>query len=77
MGRTLILLVILSLCPALVRSEAGQGRWQTDGHSYNLKDKLVFGRGGRRGVSSSRQRNMVEFVGGEGQDVNLENKCHL
>ena len=71
MGRQLLLLI--SLFP-LVHSQSG--RWKTDGHSYNLKDKLVFGRGGR-------QRNSVQFVGGERQggrqggiNVNLENKYY-
>ena len=73
MERQLILLISLFLCPPLVRSEAQQGRWKTDGHSYNLKDKLLFGRGGR-------QRSSVQFVGGErggGINVNLENKYYL
>ena len=74
----LILLIFLFLCPPLVRSEAQQGR------SY--KDKLVFGRSVRRGVSSARKRNMIEFVGGKidreggrdgGINVNLENKYYL
>ena len=54
----LILLIFLFLCPPLVRSQAQQG-------SRSYKDKLVFGRAVRRGSSSARQRNSVEFAGGE------------
>ena len=56
----LILLIFLFLCPPLVHSEAQQGRWKTD----SLKDKLVFGRPGRRAGSSARKRNL-EFAGGK------------
>ena len=40
-----ILVILLVLVPLAVHSESSQGQWRTDGHSYNLRDKLVFGRG--------------------------------
>lgn len=46
-----------------------EGRWRTDGHDYNLKEKLVFGQGGgkRRRVSNMRHktRKFGEFKGGK------------
>ena len=64
-----ILVIFLVLIPRVVRSEGSQGRWRTDGHSYNLRDKLVFGRGGggnmQRRVVGNTRRNSAEFAGGK------------
>ena len=52
---------------------AGDGSWRTDGHNYNLKNKLVFGKGGARKVQrkvmnnikqSSSFKQFGEFAGG-------------
>lgn len=48
-----------------------EGRWRTNGHDYNLQEKLVFGQGGgkRRIVGNMRQktRKFGEFKGGKKQ----------
>ena len=65
-----ILVILLVLVPLAVHSESSQGQWRTDGHSYNLRDKLVFGRGGggrnmQRRVVSNTRRKTGEFAGGK------------
>ena len=51
----------------------GDGNWRTDGHNYNLKSKLVFGKGGARKLQrkvvnnikqSSHLKQFGEFTGG-------------
>ena len=84
-----ILVMLLVLIPPSVRSQQSQGRWRTDGHSYSLRDKLLFGRGGsgagagvgagsmqRRVVSNTRHRSSPGFVGGNKQQTFLFNHRH-
>lgn len=67
-GILLITLVIIILVDGDGDPEP-EGRWRTDGHDYNLQDKLVFGQGGgkRRIVSNMRHkvRKFGEFKGGK------------
>ena len=64
----------------------GDGSWQTDGHNYNLKNKLVFGKGGARKVQrkvmnnikqSSSYKQFGEFAGGIDKRVYQPNKTVL
>ena len=58
---------------AVVGVLCGDGSWRTDGHDYNLKNKLVFGKGGARKMQrnvmnnvkkGSNYRQFGEFIGG-------------
>ena len=63
----LLIYVFQSFLVVLSDSEA-ESRWRTDGHQYNLRDKLVFGQGGQRRVSGSVKHNprqFGQFQGGE------------
>ena len=60
--------ILLLLCfnPLIIcESDAGK-QWNTDGHQYSLREKLVFGQGRRRqsrpdsqSITRTRQNGMV------------------
>ena len=72
MSRLVCILLITLVIVILVEGEGDpkpEGRWRTNGHEYNLQEKLVFGQGGgkRRVVSNMRHktRKFGEFKGGK------------
>ena len=72
MLRLVGILVITLVIVILVEGEGDpqpEGRWRTNGHDYNLQEKLVFGQGGgkRRIVGNMRHktRKFGEFKGGK------------
>ena len=65
---------MLFIAVVIITVSGEAGNWRTDGHDYNLRNKLVFGKGGARKVQrkvmsnikqSSHLKQFGEFTGGK------------
>ena len=56
-----LFLFVLPLFVYVLSDGEAESRWRTDGHQYNLREKLVFGQAGQRRVAGSVKHNTRQF----------------